>query len=179
MITLTMGLTDTTSVPWANHPLGAGYQIKSCMNCLGQPSNNELRSHFATYKTIDAKPPATRSRQDAIFTAALCWTLKCQLLETYQKEGIPLCLSRYEDLVSNSTDFIKYILDYVGLPWHDNVLRHHQIQKGVSVGGTINERRIDSGSLDKWRKLLSADDLLMVESLCADIAQRYGYRFQD
>jgi len=166
-------------VLWASHPIGAGREISACMTLLYQAGERDLETYFRTIKDIFSKPPGEWSREDSIYSAALCWKLKHQVLEVYEKNNVSLFISRYEHLVSNPESNIKNILSYLGLPWHDSVLKHHKVHSGTSVGGTVNDRRIDTSSIGKWKGKLSENELAIIGSLCARIAEKYDYDFSN
>ena len=177
MTTLTLKINEQQRVIWANHPLGALREIKNCMQVLGYDA--EAPSFFGNeeYMRINHIPYLMRGRKDAVFMASICWSLKNELLDLYAKNNINYMLIRYEDLIDDPKSMLQKVLSYLGLPWHDNVLRHHELQQGMSVGKTVNTRPIDSSNTGKWVKEFNEDELAVVESVCSGMAQKFGYHF--
>ena len=175
MISLKLSFDGQLSVPWTSHPLGADREIQHCSAFLSNGYKDNLDACLETYQKIRRKPPTARNRKESIYTGALCWKLKNTLLEAYEKEGISHYVIRYEDLVCNPKKAVGMILEYLDLPWHDDVLRHHELHNSRSVGGTVDSRRIDAASIGKWKNNLSKKELSIIQSLCSDVAQKFGY----
>jgi Sulfotransferase domain len=177
MTTLTLKINEPQRVIWANHPLGALREIRNCMQALGYDAEAPSFIGSEEYMRISRIPYLSRGRKEAVFMASLCWSLKNELLDLYSKNNIPYMLMSYEDLISDPESMLKKLLTYIDLPWHDNVLRHHELQKGMSIGRTVNTRPIDSSNTGKWVNEFNEDELAVVESVCSGIAQKFGYQF--
>jgi len=175
MVRLQLGFEQRT-VSWVHHPLGADREIQRSLSGADKLSDKKLTAYLEKYRQINSKPPAARNHKESIFTGALCWTLKNRLLDEYKKDGVPYYILRYEDLLADSRGTVGSMLEFLGLPWHDNVLRHHQLHSGQSVGGTDNSRQIDVANKGKWKREFSREDLAIIRSLCSDVAQKHGYQ---
>lgn len=89
-------------------------------------------------------------------------------------------LSRYEDLVVNPREVLSGITTFLGEPWSDNLLRHHEVQAGRGgkkrvEGGTRKDRPLDASHLDAWCKRLTSEQMRALaenEELLAEL----GYR---
>lgn len=154
---------DLSWASWANHPVGAALEIENCLASLVDVVDTELLEHIKKYKKINKQPVLARTDEDAVFTAALCWRLKNQLLDLYQKENILYKVSSYEELISKPESAINAILSYLGLPWSDDVLRHHELHSGLSIGSTENVRPIDAKNMGKWKGVLSEGELSIIQ----------------
>lgn len=68
---------------------------------------------------------------------------------------------RYEDIVNQPKTFIQQILDFLGVPWHDNVLNHtkveHTLFKNPYNHASINQvvKPINSSSIGRYKKDLT------------------------
>jgi len=162
-------------ISWANHPVGAALEIENCMASLTGVADGEILEGIEKFRQINNKSPLVRSADEAVFTAALCWRLKNQLLGLYQKENVLYKVSRYEGLISKPGPTIKKILSYLGLPWNDDVLRHHELHSGMSIGSTENVRPIDAKNMSKWKGVLSEDELSIIQSVCSEVAKNFDY----
>ena len=152
-----------------------GREISACATWLSQAGETDLGKYIQKIRDIFSKPPEEWSREESIYSAALCWRLKQHQLEVYEKKHVSLYKSHYEHLVSNPESNVRSILNYLGLPWHEDVLRHHKIHSGKSVGDTVNDRRIDTRSVGKWRGKLSENELAIIRSLCEPFAEKNDY----
>ena len=116
-----------------------------------------------------------RTTLDNTFLGALCWRLKQELLAIYDTESITYHVIQYENLISQPKEVIYKLLAFIGVPWHANVLCHHQLHHGTSVGLTDNTRAIDCSNTGKWKNALSDEQLAIIKSLCGVTARRYAY----
>lgn len=176
MMNLTLQVGEDATLPWVAHPLGAGREIENSVGALQKHMHDELADLYKTYREISGKPPASWSLEDKIFVASLCWRMKQEVLLEYDEQGIFYRIQHYEDLLRNPESSIRGILDFIGLPWHENVLKHHQLHSGVSVGNTVNTRPIDASNTRKWLTVLDAQSLAIISALCAEIAAQHDYQ---
>lgn len=179
MINLKLRMDDLQSVAWANHPYGAVREVEHCMQALGYGEGGRSFFGYAEYQRISQIPCLLRGRAEAVFMAALCWKLKNELLELYDRENISYLVVSYEDLIADPKPMLEKILSFLKLPWHDNVLMHHELHNGMSVGDTVNNKPIDASNTGKWKQALSNDEVVVIESICAGVAQKFGYRLSD
>jgi tetratricopeptide (TPR) repeat protein len=58
----------------------------------------------------------------------------------------------YEDIINDQAAASRRLIDFVGLPWHDEVLRFHESPAPSSTASAVQVRRpIYSSSVGKWR----------------------------
>jgi len=162
--------------PWSLHPLGAQREIDACSKKLGEYGWPIIDSLMANYQVIQSKAPRDRNQEDSVFLASFCWYLKQELLAAYQQRNIPVKVLFYEKLVRDSETQLRELLDHLGLPWHKDILRHHRLHRGTSIGFTDNTRAIDDKSVAKWKDILGPDDIDIVDGICSDRAKDLGYR---
>lgn len=174
MLTLALPL-GPYSLPWIAHPYGGALQIYFCATTLAGHLRKEMATLLGDYPGIAVVPPAVRNQEQNVYCAALCWQLVTRLLPVYRAAGMPVGVVPYERLVLNPELLLREVMTFLDLPFDDALLRHHELHTGRSIGDTDNERPIDSRSIGKWRKYLSAHDLRVIESLCAGTAAEFGY----
>ncbi len=173
MVRLPLAL-DGRTVPWAAHPAGALVEIDNAVEALnGVPA--DLAEDWQRHRVTVGTPPERWSPSELARSAALCWRLKNDLLRLYDKAGIAYRIVGYEDLVHEPEAQIRALLTYLKLNWHDDVLRHHLLHRGASVGQTDNTRAVDTNSIDKWREVLASEELAIVHAICGARAQELGY----
>lgn len=175
MLRLQLRLNDRQSVPWVSHPLGGEREINHTFPVLMGRTKKALHSAMERYKKIQNTPHDSRSPADLVFTSALCWRVKHELLPVYDKEGVPYTLVCYEKLIADPEKAIRPVLDFVGLSWDGNVLAHHRFHSGKRVGDTDAARPVDSTNTGKWKRVLSSRDLSMVSEVCGELPSRLGY----
>ena len=178
MLTLELAM-GQGSVPWIHSPHGGIREIECCAAVLGTTLHRERQALLTRFAEIRKKPPPLRRREEGIFAAALCWRLKQELLLLYRQLELPLHLVRYEELVQQPKPTITSLLEWLNLPWHEDVLRHHQLHQGRSIGDTDNQRAIDATGTEKWRKSLQSEDLAVIRQTCGDLAVQLGYFLED
>ncbi len=58
----------------------------------------------------------------------------------------------YEEMVADQEKQTRRILEYVGLPWEDQVLRFYETERAVNTASSEQVRKpIYTGSLNHWR----------------------------
>ncbi len=174
MLTLPLGL-NPDPVCWAIHPLGAPKEIHYCLSALGCTFHPRRLGFSKAFQQIQTKSPHLQSREDAVFCGSLCWRLKAELLSLYDRLQIDYALVRYEDLVQNPEHTLKPLLAYLDLPWHADLLRHHDLHEGIAVGRTDRSRAIDTQSIGKWKKQLQPGDIDVLRVVCEDLPEKLGY----
>lgn len=173
MINLKMEIFNSQAIAWANHNLGAMREIENCLPFVG--SQRPL-SGIAEFQRVSAIPYHLRDRRDAVSMGALCWELKNGLLDWYTREAITFMVVVYEDLVSKPKPTLEKVLSFLEVPWHDNVLRHHELHNEIYVGNTLGSRPIDPLNTGKWKVGLSNEELAIIGSICATGAGKFGYQ---
>lgn len=65
---------------------------------------------------------------------------------------IPMLEVRYEDVVSNTEEASRILVDFCGLPWDDRCLRFHESQRTVATASHDQVRRpIYHSSVGRWK----------------------------
>jgi len=76
-------------------------------------------------------------------------------LMNYWREAFQGCIYevRYEELVMDTENQVKKVLEYVGLPFHENCLNFYQTERPVQTASLSQVRKpIYTSSLYRWRK---------------------------
>jgi hypothetical protein len=107
------------------------------------------------------------------------WTRAVQEL-TYQasRHGDRMCVVRYEDLIREPGQTMRELLDWLGEPWSDDVLRHHeQHQQGPKVveGGTRPRDALDADRIDRWREWFDDAERRSIVDATSSWASLLGY----
>jgi len=88
--------------------------------------------------------------------AALFWRYKTSRYLEMVKMGYPVLPVFYEKLVNHPKECLNLVTQFLEIPWHDSLLQHHQkihdeVFKGLAVGNTKVDRKIDTTSVKKWQ----------------------------
>lgn len=91
-------------------------------------------------------------------------------------------LVRYEDMVSEPQTYLKDMVDFIGLPFHENVLDANAYKDGAGKQWKQNSSYqsgtgINTSSMEKWRKVLTQDEIDIVEGLCQHEMKAMDYDF--
>jgi len=135
-------------------------------NCAGEIersirgiTDEKVREYFQQMES--------EARGNNVKFATLTAVIKQYLATEYVNAGIPTLNIVYEDLVSSPQDYIIGILGFLGLTWDDKVMNHHKLHdsqyNGIINSGTNPSRAIDKSSLEKWRKVLSEEDVNTID----------------
>lgn len=85
-------------------------------------------------------------------------------------------LIRYEDLVTDPEPVIREVLAFLGEPWKDEVLSHHEVQPGgVAEGGTKASDPIDTARMSKWLSAVNDKQLARLVKRTDSQARVFGY----
>lgn len=166
------------SLPWAVHPSGALREIINCEAALKDRATAEVKKLLLAYHgmpNIHTLPSLKEKREKAVYTAALCWRLKQELLTIYDDQKVDYQIVKYEQLIKTPKESIKAILLFIGIDWSENMLQHHKLHSGISVGDTDNTRPIDGANHGKWKEILTENDLLTIDDICLKTAREFGY----
>jgi hypothetical protein len=93
-------------------------------------------------------------------------------------------LVRYEDLVLQPERALRELLDWLGEPWSDQVLAHHEVQTGRGERLTVEglnraDDPIDVSRISKWTRTLDAPTLKKVDRRLGRLGRFYGYSMTD
>lgn len=91
---------------------------------------------------------------------------------------------RYEDLVLRPEPVMRELLDWLGEPWSDQVLQHHEVQKArggrLVVEGTNRiDDPIDVSRVGKWHDRMSEHHRRSLTTRMGRLAEFFGYDMND
>jgi hypothetical protein len=110
------------------------------------------------------------ARVKSVSLATLCWVTKQRLEGEAVATWPDKCFRvRYNELVANPESVLAGVTNFLGLPWDARVLNHPGMVSGWRPGGALTGRRIDRDSVDKWRRILTPEDIVIVDSLLKEV----------
>lgn len=94
--------------------------------------------------------------------------------------GDRLALIRYEDLLTHPHDVLGELLAFLGLPWSDDVLRHHEVQDRRGnhdpvEGGTLPTDPLDPSRAWRWTAQLDGETIAELERRAGPTLRWLGY----
>lgn len=169
MINLNVASYKNQPICWAAHPVCAQLEIRNAIWSLPEADQKALSGFMKDFAMIIRKHPFERSRAENIFVGSLCWTIKNALTRGYAQENINFYEVPYETLVNSPRTTIESALRYIGADWSDDVLKHHEIHQGESIGSTSNTRPIDNRSVGLGHAGFTKEEKQQIESVCKSI----------
>jgi hypothetical protein len=109
------------------------------------------------------------------------WIHSNQVMVDHGKDlGDRFHLIRYEDLVLNTELVLREVLTFLGEPWSDQVMAHHEVQSsGVAEGGTRTDVPVDTARIAKWRSNVTDAEVQRLVKATAGQSRIFGYRPED
>ncbi len=124
----------------------------------------------------------TMPRYGLAYTA-LTWSLSAVVYEGLRALGVPVLVTRYEDLVARPEAELRRVLAFAGGIAADVALPVDGDQVRLEASHTVagNPMRFTTGTLalrrdDEWQQGLSASEQRRVARLTVPLRRRYGYR---
>ncbi|MGH8543074.1 MAG: sulfotransferase family protein [Gammaproteobacteria bacterium] len=111
---------------------------------------------------------------DYVGIAAMYAYVQQYFLAEYERTGLSVCHVVYENLVLHPAEEVPRIVQFLDIPWVDNLLRHHRQSEGLAPGNTERNRPIDTGSLDKWRAKLQEGEISRITQCVSLLQNRSG-----
>lgn len=162
-------LRSEVEVNWLAHPRGARAEIEKCLAALewGSEWPAAISCLQEQYERLRTRQFVDFTRSDEVMLGTLVWYLKNRIL--LQQAHVHSCkVVRYENVVTDSEKVMRDILQFLGLPWSNEVLRHHEINTGIKVGGTDSARPVDAHGIGRWRNALNEKDAGLIAEVCKD-----------
>lgn len=94
---------------------------------------------------------------------------------------LPITEVRYEDVVQQPAAAVRRVLDALGEPWSDAVLRHSEQAHAVTGPASTHPSKdallqpLTSAAIGRYRRDLSADEVATIETLASDGLRLHGY----
>ena len=145
---------DAQFIGMMRHP---GGNVGSNMNRFGHPYGRAVH-HVERYDREIARQAAQHKRQFVVL--------------------------RYEDLVLRPEPVLRELLDWLGEPWSDQVLQHHEVQTArggrLVVEGTNRiDDPIDVSRVAKWHGRMSHAHRHSLTTRLGRLSEFYGYDMND
>jgi hypothetical protein len=94
-----------------------------------------------------------------------------------------MVILRYEELVMQPEAVMRELLEWLGEPWSDKVLEHHEIQAGREhhriEGQARADEPIDASRVAKWTTTVDQKVLPFITRTLQGVADFFGYSFED
>ena len=106
------------------------------------------------------------------------WKYKTDSFFLYREEKLPILAVPYERLVASPRSILQMVCAHLGIPFHENVLKHNEVQhaelyeNGLTVGNTDPKRPVHSDSVGQWSTLLSNKDIELIARISGDLPDK-------
>ena len=110
------------------------------------------------------------------------WIDWIRRFERWREEfDLDVCEIRYEDLVSETDDTLRKVLDFFGESWSDEALNYkdhsHSLPDWEAGSRDVaRKKRVNSSSLARWEQEFSALERLIAGGIADTLLHQYGYR---
>jgi hypothetical protein len=94
--------------------------------------------------------------------------------------GSRFALLRYEDLVAHPEPTLRELVDWLGEPWSEHLLRHNEVQAAqgaprIAAGRTRTRDPINADLADRWLDGMSEADRVLMADRVGPVATFLGY----
>ena len=112
------------------------------------------------------------------------WRYTTELARQATRRWRRFVVIRYEDLVLQPEPVLRELLDWLGEPWSDEVLRHDSVQSGrggrTQVEGRVRvDDPIDTARIARWKETLDERELRQVREELGPLGELFGYDMDD
>ncbi|HEX8206299.1 MAG TPA: sulfotransferase [Solirubrobacteraceae bacterium] len=107
-----------------------------------------------------------------------------EIVRQAARHGDRFALIRYEDLVLEPEPLLRELLDWLGEPWSEAVLSHHEVQgarggRARVEGRSRKDEPIDVARVGKWTTVLRDDQRGWLRERLARRAEFFGYDIEE
>ena len=155
----------------------AHFEINRALELLPHDLTQTLGEELSNYRNILSQQSIRDTMHGLIVSAATCWSIK-QLGHIFlENSGIDLKIVRYEDLVHSPREVLTSCCEFLELDWEENLLNHHKLHSGKSIGDTRNDRAIDSQGVFSAISFFNIQELNLIDSITKKISEKFDYPF--
>ncbi len=118
------------------------------------------------------------SRNKILLAGALYWKIKNAAIINYENKNKPIIKISYEKLCENPKVEITKVMNFLDLPWHDNLLCHEKIDHDEvdEMGKTIGNINANEPIYHNKKTLTFTDsEKKEIFELCSDIITKLDY----
>jgi hypothetical protein len=98
--------------------------------------------------------------------------------------GARFAMCRYEDIVGDTDQTMRDVFRWLGEPWSEDVMRHHEVQAGKGAprlvdGNTSTRTPVRTDRVTPWVGHLTAEERAELTTSTNDLAHFLGYDAED
>lgn len=173
MLSLHIKRSRTVTESWAS--TFSHVEISRILQYLPNENFSEYSVLINRYRSILSQGALRDTENGMIISAVTCWVLKQLGLQAFRNAGMNIHVVRYEDLLLNPEPVLKSICEKAGVEYHDDMLRHHELHQGVSIGKTINNRAIDRSNIFLGGNYFNSNEISLIDNLSSKMAKNFYY----
>jgi hypothetical protein len=173
MMSLNISSSRTTVECW-----GATYshvEINKILQYL-PPKYIQPHSELLEKYRRSLSPSGSRLSVHGIMLSCItCWILKQACYQFLIDSGLQVIKVRYEDLTGSPKPVLANVFKSLDIEWHDDLLRHHELHSGMSIGNTLNSRAIDQSRVFYSNKYFNDTELKLISDLSQSAREKFYY----
>tara|TARA_Y100000034_G_scaffold133272_1_gene198289 strand:- start:449 stop:1189 length:741 start_codon:yes stop_codon:yes gene_type:complete len=92
----------------------------------------------------------------------------------------------YNDLCRNPREQVGGVMKFLNVPWHDSLLKHHQVnhyesdpKTKMTMGNTRVDRPVDVDSVDRWKTCLTEGEIDQIMKIAGPLNDRVHAVFEN
>lgn len=124
-------------------------------------------------KEMEAQP------SEVVEQAALVWKIIYHVLSQYIYKNPEWIMVKHEDISRKPIEELRVLYDRLGLIWSNKI--EMQVKQYTGKGNPVNPKqgvahqmvRDSKKNIDRWKKLLSKDEVYTVKRVTAGVAEKY------
>ena len=123
-----------------------------------------------------------KSTFQSLVSASIYWIKKNEPFFEYIQSSRNILGIKYEDLCTNPKNTIEKIINFLDLPWEDNLLKHHGMihdevsDNGITVGHIDSTKNIYTNSIGRYKNSLSSAEEQEIISITKPLMKQLGYK---
>lgn len=135
------------------------------------------------YSIVSRNVTITGVNSKSYMAAALFWNkVTTRMVRDCSMLGKHRCLEvQYENLVRSPKEWMQVILEFLGVPWSDNVLQHHKfidsevLLSKLELSSSQVKEAVNTAALHKWRTKMPLSIQKNIYKEC-DMLKELGYQ---
>ena len=115
------------------------------------------------------------------YHGSLLWKKEVELQRNFREAHTKNChLVRYEDLITNKTDVLRRVCDFLDITFEDALINYFKGNANTRIhAGTENiTKDVDSSIQAKWKHSLSGKQIQTIEAITSAEARKNGYQIK-
>lgn len=133
---------------------------------------NKIKRLIPFYKELESIDFSYLSNTEL---AAIYWVYINRFPSILINNEFDVFIFKYENLLKNPRQQLQQIMQFLELPWSEQLLKFHEVNESkILAGGTRTDRPINSTRSNDFKEL-SREEIPKINSICQPLMIDYGY----